>query len=207
MTAEYIDDIAWFIQCAAAAQGERGTTGQMIDLLRFGVPSRGGVPNTDLYSDRQLGWGRWKKGEVERARGCVAVWRRLEEHTRRILIARYDSRQWAPGIAGQLGDLAGVVIVIVGTRNSKERIRHAQTAIRLVKEECTWNAELSELESSAQDGVIPSDWEPVARACQVTCAESKRLRERWVKEAEAAVKAAHAEWRSVSQLLAQEWVG
>jgi hypothetical protein len=47
-------DLAWLLTCGGSAMGERGTLGGIVAALEHGGHP-GGVPNTDLYTDQQIG--------------------------------------------------------------------------------------------------------------------------------------------------------
>lgn len=80
-------DLEWFLVCGSAALRERGTTGAVISVLELGGPNRGGVPNSDLYNDQQVGFGRHTVGDVERVRWLMSAWNRLDVDVQRVLIA------------------------------------------------------------------------------------------------------------------------
>lgn|GEM_PF-4211275 len=109
----YNPEIEWFVRCGAYAQGERGTSGTMIDLLRYGIPSGGGLP-VDNHTDAQL-------DGVRRARRCGSVYAAISKRARGVLAARYGSRPWLPGILGALGELAGVVAELESERGGASR--------------------------------------------------------------------------------------
>jgi hypothetical protein len=65
---EHFDaDAEWLVLMGDSAMGERGTTGGTIAVLEHGGQFTG-VPNTDLYSDQQIGWGKTVVGSVEKHR-------------------------------------------------------------------------------------------------------------------------------------------
>ena len=108
-------DAAWWIQCAPSALGERGISAALLHQLEVGPPDGpSGVPNTDLYSDQQVGFGPMLRGmgTIARSRHCRAVWVRLASYTQAILAARYESRNdWPPGMRARFGGLVGVVVL------------------------------------------------------------------------------------------------
>jgi hypothetical protein len=114
MTKPGMEDIEWWITCGAAALGEQGTSGQLIEALKRGRKDcASGVPNTDLYSDRQVGFGAWRgRGLVQRSRRCRAIWNTLKREHQEALMARYASRQWPPDMRSRLGEMAGVVWLV-----------------------------------------------------------------------------------------------
>lgn len=111
MSAE--SDARWYVCCSAAALGERGTSGQMIDLLRFGIPTSRGAEPPLPYSDAQLGFGRKDGGLVERWRRCHDIYWSISNGAREALWLRFDPRQWGPGVADAFGELAGVVALVL----------------------------------------------------------------------------------------------
>lgn len=212
-------DVEWFIRCGAAALGERGIAGSLIEMLKHGIPNNGGVPCTDLYSDQQIGWGaRGGEGTIARARRCAAVFARLSPWHQQVLAGRYDARQWAPGVAGALGDLAGVVVVMVATRNSSKRRLLANRALaehelelEAAREDGSPGPLLealtvhAQIEASAQRGVIPSDYQEVADSCQSGNRKAAAKRARWRVAAESQLSKAHAAWRREKKRLVNEW--
>lgn len=124
----YDRDAEWWIRCGASAFGEQGTTLAFLNMLRFGPPTSSGAPNTAPYSDAQLGTPT-RAGSIERARQCSAIWHQISRWNREILMGRYDTRQWPPGIVGRFGDLAGVVVVMVATENASRRVYRATKAL------------------------------------------------------------------------------
>lgn len=160
-------EISWFVRCHASALGERGTSGQMIDLLKFGIPTGGGLPR-DNHTDRGL-------DDVARARRCFDVFRAISAHARVILVARYDSRHWMPGIASQLGDYAGVVAAI------------------------EWSKQ-SEAGGSREDFELG-----LSRTCQLLTKSAMQRRAAWLKRAERECANAHGEWADARRLVAHMW--
>src|SRR5690348_4692651 len=57
----------WLVLGGDAAMGARGTTASTVAQLEHGGPFTG-VPETDIYSDQQVGWGKTVVGLVERHR-------------------------------------------------------------------------------------------------------------------------------------------
>lgn len=222
MSGSYCRDAEWFIRSGASALGERGTSSAFESMLRFGPPTAGAIPNTDPYSDAQVGWGRPSRyeGLVARARRCAAIWSRLTLRSREVLMGRYDSRQWGPGVAGTLGELAGVVMVLVGSRHARARIRAASEALEAIASKAVpidqtnrskasqANADRAELEARAQPVVIPSDYECVLEACggkKSTSRENQVRRGQWLREAAKELAAAHDEWDMVRGVIASQW--
>ena len=202
----YNAEIEWFIRCGSVALGERGTSAALLEMLKNGRPTgASGVPNSDLYSDQQLGWGRFTDGTIERANRCLAIWRKLPLKTREVLRARYDSRQWPPGVAGMLGDLAGVVVVLVGAGRARDRVRAATAKLEAEVALRGWSALAAELESSAQRSIITSDWQCVVDSCQSMSRDAKRRRSQWLADAGKALEEAHAYWEGVKSSEAEAW--
>jgi len=67
---DFDQDLAWLLTCGGSAMGERGTLGGIVAALEHGG-HLGGVPNTDLYTDQQIGWGKSVYGDVEKLRDDV----------------------------------------------------------------------------------------------------------------------------------------
>jgi hypothetical protein len=82
------EDLAWFLECGGAALGERGTLGGIVSALEHGGHS-GGVPNTDLYTDQQIGWARHVYGDIEKHRWLTTAWLAVSVESQRTLLARY----------------------------------------------------------------------------------------------------------------------
>lgn len=89
-TGDFDDDLAWFLTCGGSAMGERGTLGGIVSALEHGGHP-GGVPNTDLYTDQQIGWGKAVYGDVEKHRWLRAAWLALGDATQKVLLARYTA--------------------------------------------------------------------------------------------------------------------
>lgn len=87
-------DLRWFLECGDSTLGAKGTTGGIISALEHGGHA-GGVPNTDLYSDEQVGWGRNVYGAVEKTRWLASAWHALTPASQRILLAYYAKPQAA----------------------------------------------------------------------------------------------------------------
>ncbi len=68
----YDADAEWLVLGGDSAMGARGTLAGTIAQLEHGGPFTG-VPNTDLYSDQQVGWGKTVVGLVERHRWLTAA--------------------------------------------------------------------------------------------------------------------------------------
>lgn len=83
------EDLEWFLVAGSSAMRERGTLGAVINVLELGGVDRGGVPNTDLYSDAQVGFGKHVVGEIERYRWLSWLWLALDRKTQAVLLACY----------------------------------------------------------------------------------------------------------------------
>lgn len=85
------EDLAWYLECGDSVVGRRGTLAGIVAALELGGHP-GGVPNTDLYTDRQIGWGRNGNayGEVERHRWLESAFLALSHESQRVLLARYS---------------------------------------------------------------------------------------------------------------------
>lgn len=81
-------DLQWFLIFGASAMRERGTLGAVVSMLEMGGASSG-VPNTDLYNDEQVGFGRHVVGSIERYRWLRNAWDALDKSTQRVLQACY----------------------------------------------------------------------------------------------------------------------
>jgi hypothetical protein len=75
------DDLEWLIVAGDSALGERGSMGGVIAQLEHGGPFTG-VPNTDLYTDQQVGFGHTVVGLVEKHRWLSTAWRALPHDAR-----------------------------------------------------------------------------------------------------------------------------
>jgi hypothetical protein len=89
-TTDHDGDLAWLLTCGGSAMGERGTLGGIVSALEHGGHP-GGVPNTDLYTDQQIGWGKSVYGDVEKHRWLLGAWLRLATTTQSVLLARYTA--------------------------------------------------------------------------------------------------------------------
>lgn len=116
------EDLAWFLECGDSVLGARGTLGGTIAALEMGGHGGSGVPNTDLYTDAQVGWGRRVFGDVERHRWLLTAWLALQPSTQNVLLARYTAppaQFRADGDGGQkksveafLGDLGCLALMV-----------------------------------------------------------------------------------------------
>jgi hypothetical protein len=69
----YCEQLEWLLVSGDAATGARGTMGGVVAQLEHGGPFTG-VPETDIYSDQQIGWGKTLVGLVERRRWLMGAW-------------------------------------------------------------------------------------------------------------------------------------
>ena len=194
-TTDHDPDLAWFLTCGGSAMGERGTLGGIVAALEHGGHA-GGTPNTDLYSDQQVGWGKFTYGDIERHRWLTEAWRAISEESQGTLLARYTApRARFRGDEGYgardryvegsdhsvttgkgtragallLGDLAGLAFALT---DKPEQLFLACTEPSPIKLDKLGNATINrELEKGR-----------------------RQLRNRALKAAEAASAAAHVEW-------------
>lgn len=196
-------DAEWFLRHGASL-GERGTSEALLHVLMYG-PS--GTPSPDHlpFGDTELGWGPppRREGDVARARRCWKVWRALTPLAQEVLAARYGARQWPPGVSGALGDLAGVVVVLVGSAQARKRIYEARARLAEL-EGLPWSPVVAEIEASAQRGLLRCDWEGVIGACQSLSMEALKQRGKWLTNARKAVAAAVEEWGEAAKARAAE---
>ncbi len=90
LRSDFDEDLAWLLTCGGSVMGERGTLGGIVSALEHGGHP-GGVPNTDIYTDQQIGWGGAVYGDVEKHRWLTAAWLALSLPTRNVLLARYTA--------------------------------------------------------------------------------------------------------------------
>ncbi|HEU4544377.1 MAG TPA: hypothetical protein VFR23_24815 [Jiangellaceae bacterium] len=83
-------DLEAFLLMGDSWMGERGTLAGTIAQLEHGGPFTG-VPNTDLYSDQQIGWHKTVVGLVERHRWLSAAWAMLTREERHRLTLWYHA--------------------------------------------------------------------------------------------------------------------
>lgn len=205
------EDLAWFLECSGSAMGERGTLGGIVSALEHGGHA-GGVPNTDLYTDAQIGWGRNVFGDVERHRWLLTAWNALTPETQGVLLARYmppmakfrtdegygAREKFVKGSppAGEKPEQP------VGKRGKP--IREKQYLARLAR----WQRTSARISRAAQRTGVESvlgDWASLAFALSpspeklfVACRDPKRansdVRDAAMKLAKEASEKAHAEW-------------
>lgn len=100
--------------------------------------------------------------------------------------------------------MAGVVVLLVAWKRARERIDGAAKALAALTEE-PWSEAKAELEATAQQSIIPSDWGEVADTCQSLKPESAKRRAAWLKRAGKALDEAHDDWIAAAAAKAQEW--
>ncbi len=83
------EDLQWFIISSGAEMGEKGTLAGVVSMLELGGGKNGGVPNTDLYTDAQVGWKTTVVGSVERHRWLMAAWLLVGRESQGRLLACY----------------------------------------------------------------------------------------------------------------------
>lgn len=87
---DFDPQLQWLLLFAGAdAMRERGTLGAFVNVMELGGPTQGGVPNTDLYTEKQIGWAQFTEGDVETYRFLCGAWYRLTHASKSILAARY----------------------------------------------------------------------------------------------------------------------
>lgn len=109
----YNPAIHWFLNIAPAELGSKGTLGGTISTLEHGGYASG-LPNTDPYSDYQIGWCAGD-GAVERYRKLEPIWRNLPRETQGALLSHYLTTNRIPAtdrtaLEGELGKLAGAAL-------------------------------------------------------------------------------------------------
>lgn len=88
---EHFDpDAEWLVLMGDSRMGERGTLAGTIAQLEHGGPFTG-VPETDLYNDQQLGWGKTVVGDVERHRWLSAARTLLPDGAWEDIVLRYTA--------------------------------------------------------------------------------------------------------------------
>lgn len=120
----FCSDLEWLLVAGDSAMSERGSMGGVIAQLERGCPATG-TPNTDLYSDQQVGFGNTVVGLVERHRWLDGAWKTLPIEIRGELRSCYQ----AP-IAEHRGD------EVTGSRSGAEAQlgRYAALAFKLTDE-------------------------------------------------------------------------
>jgi hypothetical protein len=86
----YDADAEWLVLGGDSAMGERGTLAGTVAQLEHGGPFTG-VPNTDIYSDQQVGWGKTVLGLVERHRWLSAARALVSAECWQDLVLRYTA--------------------------------------------------------------------------------------------------------------------
>lgn len=105
----WCEDLAWASQAAEAEMGLKAAA-----LERSSVST--GLPNTDLYGDRVIGWGNCLEGAVERHRRIQRVLAEISVEVRTVLAAHYRT-SFPDGVADAFrlqGDitLAGACLLL-----------------------------------------------------------------------------------------------
>lgn len=109
----YDPAIDWLLNAAQSELGETGTLAGTIGSLERGGQTSG-VPNTDLYSNYQMGWCAGDS-PAEKWRKWAPVWFRMKRSEQTILIAHYSPRNDLPeaqrvAVDGELGKLANAAL-------------------------------------------------------------------------------------------------
>ena len=110
-------DIHWLLNMAAAALGQRSAHQGLVSVLEHaGFPT--GVPETDIYDDRHVGWGKFREGDVAKWRRLIVVWRAVPKPEQAVLAAHYcgargglPAELWAR-VDGALGQFAAAALWI-----------------------------------------------------------------------------------------------
>lgn len=107
----YDPDVDWWLQCADAALGLRGTTGSVIAAIERGGVTVGG--DHEHVTDEQLGWGHHTRSAPARYRELAGAWAATPSWARGILEVHYATRSnWPKGVQGRLGRLSGVALAL-----------------------------------------------------------------------------------------------
>lgn len=142
-------DLEWLLTAGDSALGARGTLGGVIAQLEHGGPFTG-VPETDLYSDQQLGLGKTTIGLVEKHRWLSAAWFTLTIECRNRLCLCYQApRAFHRGDAltgsrsgtdAQLGRYAALALVLCDSPQAlqdaclqPQKGKHSRVIARAVK--------------------------------------------------------------------------
>jgi len=84
------DDLEWLLVAGDSAMGAKGTMGGVVAVLEHGGQISG-IPNTDIYSDQQVGFGKTVLGLVEKHRWLIGAWRTLPLEARGVLALCYHA--------------------------------------------------------------------------------------------------------------------
>jgi hypothetical protein len=84
------DDLEWLLVAGDSAMGAKGTMGGVVAVLEHGGQISG-IPNTDPYSDQQVGWSSIGVGLVEKHRWLSAAWLALPLDARGVLTLCYQA--------------------------------------------------------------------------------------------------------------------
>jgi hypothetical protein len=129
----YNRDINWFINCAAASLGARSNLGGVVAAIERGGGGSG-VPETDIYSNWQIGWCAGL-GAVERWRKLSQIWKRLELKHQEALAAHYagTSGDLAPNMWARLNGEFGIVALAVLWLNPPEVVGKVVEAVSFTR--------------------------------------------------------------------------
>jgi hypothetical protein len=190
----YCPQLDWLLNSAEGLCGARGTMGGVVATLELGGYP-GGVPETDIYNDLQVGYGPKLngRGHVERARRLWCSWRQLAEPTRWIMGLHYSPRP-APGLGRMVEDR---------DRNGKLIGRSWQAFTR-------WPAgvsgELGRLAGVAL-GAFPDKREQLLHACEHPRETGSRaFLDAYIPRVERLVRGAHSGWYLVRRRQTDEWL-
>jgi hypothetical protein len=86
----YDSDAEWLVLMGDTAMGERGTLASTVAQLEHGGPFTG-IPNTDPYSDQQVGWGKTQIGLVEKHRHLTVARQLVTPECWADLVLRYTA--------------------------------------------------------------------------------------------------------------------
>src|SRR5688572_24475516 len=113
----YCEQLEWLLVSGDAATGARGTMGGVVARLEHGGQFTG-VPETDIYSDQQIGWGKTVVGLVEKRRWLMGAWFSLPADSQGRLALCYNAPRAEhrsdevthhhSGLAAQLGRYAAL---------------------------------------------------------------------------------------------------
>lgn len=123
----YCEQLEWLLVSGDAATGARGTMGGVVARLEHGGQFTG-VPETDIYSDQQIGWGKTVVGLVEKRRWLMGAWFSLPADSQGRLALCYNAPRAEhrsdevthhhSGLAAQLGRYAALAFHLTGEPGS-----------------------------------------------------------------------------------------
>lgn len=204
-TTDFCEDLMWFLTCSGSAMGERGTLGGITSVLEHGGQT-GGVPNTDLYSEQQIGWGKFVFGDVEKHRWLTAAWLGVSRDNQKRLVARYTApRAEYRGDAGYgardryvEGSDHSVVATSKGTRTGTALLLGDLAGLAFSLTDKPEELFLACVEPSPwkrdKAGEIVRDKTGRPTIDREKEKERRRLRGKWLKDAETKSAEAHLEW-------------